>query len=123
MSHGITDTDSMFSVNSRRQPPWHGLGVVLDEYPKSIDEALEKAGLGWKVSHGDVLVVKHPEWTDDFGTKHPPELIPAKGLKANVREDTGDVTVVDAQPLLRDWRPAADCADTALRFTELLVLL
>src|SRR5438105_13077182 len=61
MSHGITGTDSMFSVNSRRQPPWHGLGVVLDEYPKSIDEALEKAGLGWKVSHGDVLVVKHPE--------------------------------------------------------------
>jgi phage/plasmid-like protein (TIGR03299 family) len=91
MSYGITDTDSMFSVSSRRQPPWHGLGVVLDEYPKSIDEALEKAGLGWKVAHGDVLVVKRPEWTDDFGTKHPAELIPAKGFKANVREDTGDV--------------------------------
>ncbi len=70
--------------------PWHGLGVVLDEYPKSIDDALEKAGLGWNVSHGDVLVVKHPEWTDDFGTKHPVELIPAKGFKANIREDTGD---------------------------------
>ena len=42
--------------------PWHGLGVVLDEYPKSIDEALDKAGLGWKVTHGDVLVVKAPEW-------------------------------------------------------------
>ena len=91
MSHGITATDSMFSVSSRRQPPWHGLGAVLEEYPKSIDEALEKAALGWKVSHGDVLVVKRPEWTDDFGTKHPPELIPAKGFKANVREDTGDV--------------------------------
>jgi phage/plasmid-like protein (TIGR03299 family) len=91
MSHGITSTDTMFSVSSRRQPPWHGLGAVLDEYPKSIDEALEKAGLGWKVSHGDVLVVKRPEWTDDFGTKHPPELIPAKGFKANVRQDTGDV--------------------------------
>ena len=91
MSHGITATDSMFSVNSRRKPPWHGLGAVLDEYPKSIDEALEKAGLGWKVSHGDVLVVKRPEWTDDLGTKHPPELIPARGFKANAREDTGDV--------------------------------
>ena len=88
MSHGITNNDSLFSV---RTSPWHGLGVVLDEYPKSIDEALEKAGLGWKVAHGDVLVVKRPEWTDDFGTKHPPELIPAKGFKANVREDTGDV--------------------------------
>jgi phage/plasmid-like protein (TIGR03299 family) len=88
MSHGITSNDQMYSV---REVPWHHLGVVLDEYPKSIDEALEKAGLGWKVAHGDVLVVKRPEWTDDFGTKHPPELIPAKGFKANVREDTGDV--------------------------------
>src|SRR5437588_12691784 len=88
MSHGITSNDSLYTV---RKPPWHGLGVVLDEYPKSIDEALEKAGLGWKVSHGDVLVVKRAEWTDGFGTKHAPELIPAKGFKANVREDTGDV--------------------------------
>ncbi len=88
MSHGITDKDQMYSV---REVPWHGLGAVLDECPKSIDEALEKAGLGWKVSHGDVLVVRRPEWTDDFGTKHPPDLIPATGFKANVREDTGDV--------------------------------
>jgi phage/plasmid-like protein (TIGR03299 family) len=91
MSHGITTSDTMFSVSSRRKPPWHGLGVVLDEYPKSIDEALAKAGLGWKVSHGDVLVVKRPEWTDDFGVEHEQELISAKGFKANVREDTGDV--------------------------------
>jgi hypothetical protein len=57
MSHGITQSDSMFSV---REMPWHGLGVgvVLEQYPRSIDEALEKAGLGWKVTHGDVLVVK-----------------------------------------------------------------
>ena len=81
----------MFSVDSRQQPPWHGLGAVLDEYPKSIDEALEKAVLGWKVSHGDVLVVTTPEWTDDFGAKHPPALIPAKGFKANIREDIGEV--------------------------------
>lgn len=30
MSHGITETDQMFSV---RQPTWHGLGVVLPEHP------------------------------------------------------------------------------------------
>jgi hypothetical protein len=65
MSHGITDNDQMFSV---RHMPWHGLGVVLDQYPRSIEEALERAGLGWKVTHGDVLVVKTSEWTDDFGT-------------------------------------------------------
>jgi hypothetical protein len=81
MSHGITDTDTMFSVNSQRKPPWHGLGVVLGDYSRSIDEALVKAGLGWKVSHGDVLVVKHLERTDEFGIKHSQELIPAKGSR------------------------------------------
>ena len=64
MSHGIAATDSVFWVSSRWRPPWHGLGAVLDEYPKSIDEALERAGLGWKVNHGEVLVVAHPECTD-----------------------------------------------------------
>jgi len=88
MSHGITHHDHMFSV---RAMPWHGLGVVLDEYPRSIDEVLEKAGLGWKVTHGDVLVVTAPEWTDDVGAKHPAELIPAKGFKANLRDDTDEV--------------------------------
>jgi phage/plasmid-like protein (TIGR03299 family) len=88
MSHGITSHDHMFSV---RAMPWHRLGVVLDEYPKSIDEALDKAGLGWKVTHGDVLVVKTPAWTDDFGAEHPPELSSALGFKANLREDTGEV--------------------------------
>ena len=39
MSHGITATEP-----DVREMPWHGLGVVLDEYPKSIDDALEKAG-------------------------------------------------------------------------------
>ena len=77
MSHGITNHDSMFSV---REMPWHGLGVVLDQYPSSIDEALDKAGLGWKVTHGDVLVVKQPEWIDDFGTTRPAELLPARGF-------------------------------------------
>jgi hypothetical protein len=38
----------MFRV---RRMPWHGLGVVLDEYPRSIDEALANAGLGWRVTH------------------------------------------------------------------------
>jgi phage/plasmid-like protein (TIGR03299 family) len=88
MSHGLTNNDSMFSV---RRMPWHGLGVVLDEYARSIDEALENAGLGWQVTHGDVMVVRRPEWTDDLGTKHAAELIPARGFKANLRDDTDDV--------------------------------
>ena len=112
MSHGITTNDQMFSV---REVPWHGLGVVLDEYPKSIDEALDKAGLGWKVTHGDVLVVKAPEWTDDFGTKHPAELIPAKGFKANLREDTGDVLGI-----VSDEYEVVDNRD-AFRFLDALI--
>jgi phage/plasmid-like protein (TIGR03299 family) len=112
MSHGITTNDQMFSV---REVPWHGLGVVLDEYPKSIDEALDKAGLGWKVTHGDVLVVKAPEWTDDFGTKHPAELIPAKGFKANLREDTGEVLGI-----VSDEYEVVDNRD-AFRFLDALI--
>ena len=112
MSHGLTNNDSMFSV---REMPWHGLGVVLDQYPRSIDEALEKAGLGWKVTHGDVLVVKHPEWTDDFGTKHPAELIPAKGFKANLREDTGEVLGI-----VSDEYEVVDNRD-AFRFLDALI--
>ena len=88
MSHGITATDTTLSV---REMPWHGLGTVLDDYPQSIDEALEKAGLDWKVRPGDVFVVKEPEQTDEHGVWHPSELIPAKGFKANIREDTWDV--------------------------------
>jgi phage/plasmid-like protein (TIGR03299 family) len=112
MSHGITTNDQMFSV---RRVPWHGLGVVLDEYPKSIDEALDKAGLGWKVTHGDVLVVRAPEWTDDFGTEHPAELIAAKGFKANLREDTGDV-----MGIVSDEYEVVDNRD-AFRFLDALI--
>ena len=112
MSHGITINDQMFSV---RDVPWHGLGVVLDEYPRSIDEALDKAGLGWKVTHGDVLVVKAPEWTDDFGTQHPAELIPAKGFKANLREDTAEVLGI-----VSDEYEVVDNRD-AFRFLDALI--
>jgi phage/plasmid-like protein (TIGR03299 family) len=112
MSHGITNNDQMFSV---REVPWHGLGVVLDEYPKSIDEALDKAGLGWRVTHGDVLVAKAPEWMDDFGTKHPPELTPAKGFKANLREDTGEVLGI-----VSDEYEVVDNVD-AFRFLDALI--
>lgn len=111
MAHGITATDSMFSV---RQMPWHGLGAVLDEYPESIEDALEKAGLEWGVTQGDVLVVKTPERQypcevcegTGEGRGHqvkcfacsgvgvrtaPAEIVSASEFKANVREDTGDV--------------------------------
>lgn len=37
--------DTGFSV---RQPMWHGLGLVADEYPESWDEARQWAGLMWE---------------------------------------------------------------------------
>ena len=93
MGHGLTDSDRMFSL---RQMPWHGLGKVLEEPPSSIDDALEQAGLGWHVRQGDVLVVRRPEWTDDFGELHSAELIAAEtadgcAYRANLREDTGQL--------------------------------
>jgi phage/plasmid-like protein (TIGR03299 family) len=93
MGHGPTATDEMFSV---RDMPWHGLGVVLDEPPRSIDEALDKAGLGWGVRSADVLVKRRAQWRDDFGQTHAAEVVPAvtadgTRYRANVREDTGDL--------------------------------
>src|SRR5438046_3069201 len=62
MAHGITDKDSMFSAN--RQMPWHGLGVLLYDYPRSLDEALDKSGLGWGVTTAPVLVEHRAAWKD-----------------------------------------------------------
>lgn len=73
MPAGITNTDTMFSVRER---PWHGLGVVLDKAPKTIEEALEKSGLGWEVAGLPLTAGPDIEVTD---------------FKANVRMDTQDV--------------------------------
>ena len=47
MAHGITHADTMMSV---RRVHWHGLGVVLERRPRTLDEALEAAGLTWTVA-------------------------------------------------------------------------
>lgn len=47
MAHGITRSDTMMSV---RRVPWHGLGAVLDERPRTLDAALAAAGLTWTVA-------------------------------------------------------------------------
>src|SRR3954454_18817402 len=46
MAHGITRSDTMMSV---RRVPWHRLGVVLDERPRTLSAALEAARLTWTV--------------------------------------------------------------------------
>src|SRR3954463_1012130 len=73
MAHGITQSDSMMSV---RRVPWHRLGVVLDERPRTLPAALDAAGLTWTVA-------KEPLCRTDGR--------PVAGHHATVREDTDQV--------------------------------
>jgi phage/plasmid-like protein (TIGR03299 family) len=99
MGHGLTNTDSMFSV---RELPWHGLGAVLEQPPGSIDEALDESGLGWAVATASVLFERRPARTDDFGRERPAQLERAAGHKATLRSDTGELLGIvgaDYEPL------------------------
>ena len=59
------NVETMFSV---REKPWHGLGTVVAEAPKSA-EALELAGLDWRVEQtpidtkqmSEILMVRYWE--------------------------------------------------------------
>jgi hypothetical protein len=68
----------MFSV---RAMPWHGLGVVLDEYPALNRRGAREGGTRLERHPRRVMVIKRPERTDDFGTTQPAELIPAKRFR------------------------------------------
>jgi phage/plasmid-like protein (TIGR03299 family) len=50
MAHNV---ETMMSVRER---PWHGIGTVLPEYPKSKQELLEAAELDWQVGEFPVEV-------------------------------------------------------------------
>src|SRR4051794_19067647 len=73
MAHGITRSDTMMSV---RRVPWHRLGVVLDDRPRTLAAALEAAGLTWTVA-------KEPLCRADGR--------PVTGHHATVRADTDQV--------------------------------
>jgi phage/plasmid-like protein (TIGR03299 family) len=73
MAHGITTRDSLMVV---RTPAWHGLGVVLDHTPRSLDDALSASGLTWSVTKQALR--------RDEGR-------PVPGFHATVREDTDEV--------------------------------
>lgn len=94
MAHGITDKDSMMSV---REMPWHGLGVVLEKRPKTIEEALVASGLKWPIIQKEVFMpvkggsVKYAKDGIALG-----EFSHVPGYKLNIRKDTGDVLGVVA---------------------------
>jgi phage/plasmid-like protein (TIGR03299 family) len=105
--------DCGFSV---REPSWHGLATVLDEYPEGWDDARMAAGLMWEPRQVPVYTQKHltsaqidaltaddqiadfhvllprPE-ADDPDTRYP-VMVAAEGHMAIERDDTGDVLAV-----------------------------
>lgn len=90
MSHGISQYDTMFSV---RETPWHGLGVVLDEYPESIDDALTRAGLTWEVQQRPIYF-GGPAFGPSDGVYVPQleaTLTPVPDHSANIRSDNSSV--------------------------------
>jgi phage/plasmid-like protein (TIGR03299 family) len=66
--------DSMFSV---REVPWHEQGVILDEPPVSVIDALHKSGLDW-------LVETRPIYIEDLMGIH----VEVEQFKAVTRMDT-----------------------------------
>lgn len=101
-----------------REPAWHGLGVVLDDYP-SREEAMKLAGHDWNVVElgelrmgisNDVLVTAGQQPIENAnGT-----LRKVDGWKAHVRSDTLDLLHVSRDSYERIPN------DTAYEVAELL---
>lgn len=102
-----------FSV---RQPMWHGMGTVADEYPEDWAQARKWAGLEWEPGYQDLYI---PEvWTPDPDFADDPALtqapmpdgsilvgpvgtdgsmlyhVPVQGHQAIIRDDTRAVLAV-----------------------------
>ncbi|WP_249012202.1 DUF932 domain-containing protein [Conexibacter sp. DBS9H8] len=90
----------MFSV---RETPWHGLGAVLPEAPRSISEAIAASGLGWgvekepiAVDRGDVAMA-NSIWD--------PRCQEIPGYYATVRQDNREVLgiVGERYRIVQNW--------------------
>lgn len=83
MSHGLTETDQVFSV---REPIWHAVlgtnSIVLQEYP-TRQAAMEAAGLAWTVEETEVYRRTVGPLGGSFEGLN--------GWKALYRSDTGDI--------------------------------
>ena len=89
-----------------RVPAWHGLGVVLDDYP-GREEAMRLAGHDFDIVERDLLVVGNTDAPDDFrgarailGEKIRP-VKQAGGWKAHLRSDTLDLIHVSKDTYTR----------------------
>ena len=126
MPAGLEQFDTMFSV---RETPWHGLGAVLDEYPDSIEDALDKSGLGWKVDQHPVyaampMAPAYP-WQPPVASATPsglyvPQLessmVELDDYRVNTRQDTGEALgiVSDSYTVVQN--------EDAFRFLDSLIL-
>jgi phage/plasmid-like protein (TIGR03299 family) len=88
MSHQIMTHDTMMSV---REMPWHGLGVVLDDYPATIAEALDKSGLTWEVEQVPLYMARAATEDGYFVPALESAMQPVPDYQANVRMDTSNV--------------------------------
>jgi len=82
--------DTGFTV---RKPAWHGLGVVLDDYPRTIAEARSHAGLEWEP---ELVPTYHkimtPSGVDMFGNVTEEEtFVEVPNARMIQRSDTKDV--------------------------------
>lgn len=75
------NVESMFSV---REMPWHREGLVLDQRPKTWDEARQLAGLTWDPITEAVYELRG---IDEYGQ---PIYAPIQGWQRIARSDTSD---------------------------------
>lgn len=75
--------DTGFSV---REAPWHKKGLVIPDYPETIQEARELAGLTWEPREAPVFA--EVTTVSDDGQIHV-RYEPIEGYKQVVRSDTG----------------------------------
>lgn len=84
MSHGLTDTDRVFSV---RLPIWHAAmgtnSLVLEDYP-TRQQMLDASGLGWTVEEAEVFA-------KGYDLRLGTTFKPVQGWKMLQRSDNGDI--------------------------------
>lgn len=93
MSHGITERDGVFAV---REPMWHGLGTVLNDYP-TIEEA-QKIAHPWEPVQEPVYRKIEKVLVDETMIPALPytetEFVEVDDFKAIVRSDTSSTLAV-----------------------------
>lgn len=89
-----------------REPAWHGLGVVLDEYP-GRDEAMRLAGHDHQIVEQEIALTGVAFGSDSEEPYEPEELRPLESYKALTRNDTGEIVSVvpAAYPVIQNGTP------------------